>query len=65
MKVMQPKEQGMAIMKKRAKPMPKWMVFFMNNGQLGHDAGQPQSVRDQFPITTQCMPRSRRTRRRP
>ena len=34
MKVMQPKEQGMAMMKKRAKPVPKGMVFFMNNGQL-------------------------------
>jgi len=34
MKVMQPKEQGMAMMKKRARPVPKGMVFFMNNGQL-------------------------------
>jgi hypothetical protein len=34
MKVMQPKDQGMAMMKKRAKPVPKGMVFFMNNGQL-------------------------------
>jgi hypothetical protein len=34
MKMMQPKDQGMAIMKKRAKPVPKGMVFFMNNGQL-------------------------------
>ena len=34
MKVMQPKDQGMALMKKRAKPVPKGMVFFMNNGQL-------------------------------
>jgi hypothetical protein len=24
----------MAVMKKRAKPVPKRMVFFMNNGQL-------------------------------
>ena len=34
MKVMQPKDQGMAMMKKRARPVPKGMVFFMNNGQL-------------------------------
>ena len=34
MKVMQPKDLGMAMMKKRAKPVPKGMVFFMNNGQL-------------------------------
>jgi Flp pilus assembly protein TadD len=34
MKMMQPKDQGMALMKKRAKPVPKGMVFFMNNGQL-------------------------------
>jgi hypothetical protein len=34
MKVMQPKDPGMAMMKKRAKPVPKGMVFFMNNGQL-------------------------------
>jgi hypothetical protein len=34
MKVMQPKDQGMALMKKRAKPVPKGMVFFVNNGQL-------------------------------
>jgi hypothetical protein len=34
MKMMQPKDQGMAMMKKRAKPVPKGMVFFMNNGQL-------------------------------
>jgi hypothetical protein len=34
MKVMQPKDQGMAMMKKRAKPVPRGMVFFMNNGQL-------------------------------
>ena len=34
MKVMQPKDRGMAMMKKRAKPVPKGMVFFMNNGQL-------------------------------
>jgi hypothetical protein len=34
MKVMQPKDQGMAMMKKRAKPVPKGVVFFMNNGQL-------------------------------
>ena len=34
MKVMQPKDRGMAMMKKRAKPVPKGMIFFMNNGQL-------------------------------
>jgi hypothetical protein len=34
MKMMQPKDPGMAVMKKRAKPVPKGMVFFMNNGQL-------------------------------
>jgi len=34
MKVMQPKDQGMAMMKKRAKPVPKGTVFFVNNGQL-------------------------------
>jgi hypothetical protein len=34
MKVMQPKDQGMALMKKRAKPVRKGMIFFMNNGQL-------------------------------
>jgi len=34
MKVMQPKDPGMALMKKRAKPVPRSMVFFMNNGQL-------------------------------
>ena len=39
MKVMQPKDQGMAIMKKRAKPVPKGMIFFMNNGQLYSASG--------------------------
>jgi hypothetical protein len=34
MKMMQPKEPGMATMKKRARPVPKGMVFFMNSGQL-------------------------------
>jgi len=34
MKVMQPKDPGMATMMKRAKPVPKGMVFFMNGGQL-------------------------------
>jgi hypothetical protein len=34
MKMMQPKDPGMAMMKKRAKPVPKGMVFFMNSGQL-------------------------------
>ena len=34
MKMMQPKDQGMAMMKKRAEPVPKGMVFFMNSGRL-------------------------------
>jgi Flp pilus assembly protein TadD len=34
MKMMQPKDPGMAMMKKRGKPVPKGMVFFMSNGQL-------------------------------
>ena len=47
MKVMQPKDQGMALMKKRAKPVPKGMVFFMNNGQLYMMQGQ-KDVFDNF-----------------
>jgi hypothetical protein len=34
MKVMQPRDPSMAALKRRAKPVPRGMVFFMNNGQL-------------------------------
>lgn len=34
MKVMQPKDKTMETLKKRAKPVPKGTVFFMNKGQL-------------------------------
>ena len=34
MKVMQPKDQGLARFFISAMPVPKGMVFFMNNGQL-------------------------------
>ena len=34
MKVMQPSDKTMAMLKKRARPVPKGMIFFMNNGQL-------------------------------
>jgi hypothetical protein len=34
MKVMQPRDPGMAALKKRAKPVHRGTVFFMSNGQF-------------------------------
>jgi hypothetical protein len=34
MKKMQPSEKTMTMMKQRAKPVPKGMILFKNNGQL-------------------------------
>jgi hypothetical protein len=34
MRMMQPKHPNMAAMKRRARPVPRGMVFFMNNGRL-------------------------------
>jgi hypothetical protein len=34
MRIMQPKDPNMATMKRRARAVPRGMVFFMNNGRL-------------------------------
>jgi hypothetical protein len=34
MRMMQPKDPNMATMKRRARAVPRGMVFFMNNGRL-------------------------------
>jgi len=47
MKVMKPSDKTMAILKKRAKPVPKGTVFFMNNGQLYMTQGS-KSLFDNF-----------------
>jgi anti-sigma-K factor RskA len=39
MKVMQPKDKTMETLKKRAKPVSKGTIFFMNNGQLYQTQG--------------------------
>jgi hypothetical protein len=38
-KIMQPKGKTMEALKKRAKPVPKGTIFFMNNGQLYQSQG--------------------------
>lgn len=47
MKVMQPKDKTMETLKKRAKPVPKGTIFFMNNGQL-YQAPANKSLFDDF-----------------
>jgi anti-sigma-K factor RskA len=47
MKVMQPKDKTMETLKKRAKPVAKGTIFFMNNGQL-YQAPASKSLFDDF-----------------
>jgi hypothetical protein len=47
MKVMKPSDRTMATLKKRAKPVPRGTVFFMNAGQLYMTQGS-KSLFDNF-----------------
>lgn len=47
MKVMKPSDKTMAILKKRAKPVPRGTILFMNNGQLYMTQGS-KSLFDNF-----------------
>jgi hypothetical protein len=47
MKMMQPKDRTMETLKKRAKPVAKGTIFFMNNGQLYQTQGS-KSLFDDF-----------------